>query len=259
MNCLKIYNDLVEKARNSTYDGYTEIHHIKPKCMGGDDSEDNLVVMSPEQHYTAHLLLAKQYPDNHSLWFASKMMTTGLNSRRNKLYGFVRRKCNTFHKMAIKNAWAIRRGYDSIEHQNRVIWNMYIHDKMTTKEISNKINLKVHVVCRSINDYAIDHDMIEELHCRRTELKSMNSRMSRINESSIVKKKRALAMNRSISHEVRSNSKKGIKNPSAVSITIDGIEYGTIADAILALNLPRHIINARLKSPKYKNWIRNEK
>ena len=36
---------------------YTESHHILPKYMGGDNSEENLIVLTYRQHILAHLLL----------------------------------------------------------------------------------------------------------------------------------------------------------------------------------------------------------
>lgn len=43
----------------SKKDCYCEQHHIVPKCLGGADSLDNLVNLTPREHYIAHLLLAK--------------------------------------------------------------------------------------------------------------------------------------------------------------------------------------------------------
>lgn len=87
----KHYNKLIDRARNRRYgDGiYYEKHHIIPKCLGGKDSKNNLVLLTPEEHYVAHQLLIKIYNYNTSLIFAAVMMTAGRNN--NKLYGWVRR------------------------------------------------------------------------------------------------------------------------------------------------------------------------
>lgn len=39
--------------------GYAETHHILPKCMGGQDNNDNLVSLSAREHFIAHWLLSK--------------------------------------------------------------------------------------------------------------------------------------------------------------------------------------------------------
>jgi hypothetical protein len=59
MNYQKIYDRLVSNAKNRPVEGYTEKHHIKPKCIGGDDSNDNLVRLTSREHYIAHRLLYK--------------------------------------------------------------------------------------------------------------------------------------------------------------------------------------------------------
>lgn len=60
MNYQKIYDRLCSEDMEADY---TEIHHIIPKSMGGDDSPENLVKLSGRAHYIAHLLLTKIYPD----------------------------------------------------------------------------------------------------------------------------------------------------------------------------------------------------
>jgi hypothetical protein len=52
-----------------------EWHHILPKCLNGDDSNENLVKLSFREHYFCHYLLTKIYPDNSGLIFAYNVMT----------------------------------------------------------------------------------------------------------------------------------------------------------------------------------------
>lgn len=54
-------------------DNYQEIHHIVPRCMGGNDEYDNLIYLYAQEHYYAHKLLALENPENNSLqcaWLA---------------------------------------------------------------------------------------------------------------------------------------------------------------------------------------------
>lgn len=44
-----------------------EKHHVFPVCMGGSNEPSNMVLLSPEEHYVAHKLLAKTFLDIHSL------------------------------------------------------------------------------------------------------------------------------------------------------------------------------------------------
>ena len=76
MDYVKIYDNLVltAKRRNVKLD-FFEMHHIKPKCCGGDDNYLNLVKFTFREHYLAHKLLVKIYPDNKLLAKALWMMT----------------------------------------------------------------------------------------------------------------------------------------------------------------------------------------
>lgn len=71
-----------------------EKHHILPVCMGGSNEPSNKVLLSPEEHYVAHKLLAKAFMDIHSLVLAAKMMTVCYDDRRatNKMVGWLRRR-----------------------------------------------------------------------------------------------------------------------------------------------------------------------
>lgn len=53
---------------------YTERHHIVPKCMGGSNELENLIDLTLREHYLAHMMLAKAYPDNVSINSAFIMM-----------------------------------------------------------------------------------------------------------------------------------------------------------------------------------------
>lgn len=79
MNYRKIYNQLVQKRLNYPLSkdntNYVERHHIIPKCLQGSDEESNLIFLSIREHYIAHLLLYKMYPDNFSLLCAIQMMS----------------------------------------------------------------------------------------------------------------------------------------------------------------------------------------
>jgi len=90
MNYSKIYDSLIERGVKRISEGNVEVHHIVPRCMGGSDDKTNLVALTPEEHYLAHQLLVKIYPNNHALVKAAAMMIP--NRPSNKLYGWLRRR-----------------------------------------------------------------------------------------------------------------------------------------------------------------------
>jgi hypothetical protein len=60
MKYLVWYEALIEKARwRDIQSPYTEVHHIKPKSMGGGNEPANLVRLTYREHFLAHWLLTK--------------------------------------------------------------------------------------------------------------------------------------------------------------------------------------------------------
>jgi hypothetical protein len=95
MNYEKHYNLLITRAQNRKLTGYSELHHIIPKCLGGKDAVTNLVALTAPEHFLAHQLLVKIYPGNRDLILAVHMMTvstakfSGARSK-NKRFGWIR-------------------------------------------------------------------------------------------------------------------------------------------------------------------------
>ncbi len=129
LNYNKIYTDLIEKSRHRTIIGYGEQHHIIPRCLNGSDDKTNLASLTPEEHYVAHQLLVKLYPDNHKLAKAAAMMIP--NRPSNKLYGWLRRRFAT--AQSIEQSGASNSQYDTIW-----IYNINL-------EVSKKINSTEHI------------------------------------------------------------------------------------------------------------------
>jgi len=128
MNYERIYDSLVTRAKNRKFEGYTEKHHIIPKCMGGIDDVVNLVDLTPEEHYVAHQLLVKMYPENVSLVYAANMMCVSScdNPRSNKRYGWLKRKFSGVCKQRIGE-------------KNGATGSFWITDGVANKKIKGEI------------------------------------------------------------------------------------------------------------------------
>ena len=94
MDYQKHYNRLIKRAKNRILNGYSESHHIIPQCMGGDNSSKNLIQLTAREHYIAHLLLVKIYPNHDGLVWAAILMTRHNTDQRtnNRLYEWLRIK-----------------------------------------------------------------------------------------------------------------------------------------------------------------------
>jgi len=70
------YRNITENAKHRIIDSYTEKHHIIPKSLGGTDNNDNLVDLTPREHFICHWLLTKTTSgeDYVKMIFALRMM-----------------------------------------------------------------------------------------------------------------------------------------------------------------------------------------
>jgi transposase InsO family protein len=71
----KAYLNLIDKAKNrEAPTEYVERHHIVPKSLGGPNDKENLVKLTPREHFVAHLLLHKGVQEkSHQVKMASAL------------------------------------------------------------------------------------------------------------------------------------------------------------------------------------------
>lgn len=62
---------------------YTERHHIIPRCLGGNDLQDNLATLTAKEHFICHLLLTKMADRNsyYKVLHAFHLMTQPSNHK----------------------------------------------------------------------------------------------------------------------------------------------------------------------------------
>ena len=76
-----IYNSLIDSRSHRPRHrskGY-ELHHITPRSIGGADTEDNLICLTPKEHFIAHRLLVKIHTGDNATKMALALhrMATG--------------------------------------------------------------------------------------------------------------------------------------------------------------------------------------
>jgi hypothetical protein len=107
MNYKRIYADFIRDRweKQGKLRGYSERHHIVPRAMGGSDEVGNLVRLTPEDHFFAHLLLAKAYGGRNwaSLHAMCYLVTKATGKYRPRLrvrilFGHVRRSIAAYFR-----------------------------------------------------------------------------------------------------------------------------------------------------------------
>lgn len=126
MNYQKIYDSLIERGKNRTIDGYSERHHILPRCMGGGDEKENLVDLTPEEHFLAHVLLVKLHPEQFNLILAVQIMCAPIKGGRPRrvLYGWLKRRLSEHMS---------RQNYGEKNPQFGRVWISNLEDRKSTR------------------------------------------------------------------------------------------------------------------------------
>ena len=86
MDYQKIYTQIIERAENRILESYKEKHHIIPKCLGGDNTQTNIVELTAREHFICHMLLCEIHPKEHKLQHALFLMAIGKNKVKAKTY-----------------------------------------------------------------------------------------------------------------------------------------------------------------------------
>lgn len=119
MNYQKVYDQLVEKCKprgldKSKHEGYFEIHHIVPRCMGGSDEKGNLVMFTAREHIFAHVCLWKAYPKHLGVVTAAKMMVDtrdGYKHLNSRILAKLKEESSELRKLRLEGA-----GYGETRH-----------------------------------------------------------------------------------------------------------------------------------------------
>ena len=233
MNYEKIYNQIVERAKNRVLDCYTESHHIIPRCMGGGDEKENLVNLTAREHFICHRLLVQIHPSNNKLKFALWAMCN-MKSKRQSRYT------------------PSSRIYESIKIE--VI--QLISDKKKGVKLSEEHKRKT---SETLKGRKRPQEVIDKIVKTRKESggwKHSDETKNKIRSNNGMKRQevRNKLKGREISDETR-------KKLSDVSVhkracIIDGVWYESIREASNQLDIKWDMVSDRIKSKseKFKNW-----
>lgn len=149
MDYQRIYNSLMSRAiARGNIDGYKEIHHIKPKSIGGLDSSENLIALTAREHFIAHVLLAKIY--GGGLWFAVLAMAGGANRKeiyaKGRMYEVAKKENAKVRRIAMTGSKANSETKEKIKYS--LVGNKNASGKRTDK---TKVNISKSLIGRKLS------------------------------------------------------------------------------------------------------------
>ena len=98
------YYRIVERANNRTLSGYTENHHIIPKSIGGDNTQNNLVKLTAREHFICHWLLPKMLvglPREKMIYAIKLMCHCGSHRLASRVYETLKNEFSEIRRAAL--------------------------------------------------------------------------------------------------------------------------------------------------------------
>jgi len=84
------YLRFIDSLKGQVVVGYSEKHHVVPRSHGGSNKKDNLVALTPRQHFIAHRMLWKAYGGSMARAFFMMSATGKYGKVGSKTYAMVR-------------------------------------------------------------------------------------------------------------------------------------------------------------------------
>lgn len=122
MNYQSIYSAFIADRRTKeaalkASGAYSERHHILPRAHAGDDSPNNIIRLTPEDHFFAHLLLAKIH--GGSMWYGLMAMCVDRYGKRSTDVGYLKRQRKNYDAARQGYAMAVRERVSRGEHHTQ--------------------------------------------------------------------------------------------------------------------------------------------
>lgn len=145
------YFNIIKLAQQrSCVSDYTERHHIIPKCLGGTNKKDNLVLLKAREHFICHLLLTRMVEsceNKKKMWYAAWCLISlkGRNKERNFKYNS--KSFATIRENRAKEVSLMRTGMLHSEETKK-----RIGEKSKTKTFSDEYRAKLSLAASNRKD-----------------------------------------------------------------------------------------------------------
>lgn len=289
------YQDLVQSAKNQnrvkSNTTYYESHHIVPKCLGGDNSKLNLVLLTAREHYIAHLLLVRMVQDCDVYRMINAIRRFGKKVTNSKEFELIRKTISNYSKGDLNPA------FNKIWIHNSVTKEILYVDKYEFENMDHSrfvkglpyqrgghrntiwVNNKIEEICVSkdnlilylnsgwckgrLNPATIEHmrHMANNRHTPEKDKEHSQKLTGRIAVKHLItgKIKKILPTDLEKYMHLGYTANADFKRDTlCYKLLIEGIEYNSLYQAAIALNLHKNTIFYRVKSkiPKWSNWIK---
>lgn len=209
----KWYYDIVSNAksqgRKKNKETYYERHHIIPKSLGGNDTKENLVLLTAREHFICHVLLVKM----------------------------------TFEKNKMRMAYALYRlsSPKSKNHKERYFSKIYAKNRENLREYISGKNSYMYGISKS--------NEIRQKIAQTRKIKGYNEpdKNPMFGKHHSIESKRKMSINSKITIAKMPYEKMILANPFCRKIT-DGFEiYFSIRDYSRKKNLHRNVIRRLIR------------
>jgi hypothetical protein len=235
MNYKKIYERIIENAKNRTVLGYSEKHHIIPKCMGGDNKKTNIVRLTAKEHYVCHKILCEIYPNENKLkWAFWRMCNIGQHKKQIRDY---RITSNEYERIKIEISKIQSERVKNYSSELRSLIS-----KKSTESKKGKPSPRKGIPNPKHSEWMKENNPFKgKTHSdeHKSKLKELGS------------KPKSEEHKRKISEKLKGNKPSNMRQ-----IMINDVLYESLSEAARQLVLPLSTVKNRLKSNsrKYINW-----
>jgi hypothetical protein len=144
MNYQRIYENIINNSKNRKLNGYSEKHHIIPKSLGGDDTKNNIAILTAKEHLICHKILVKIYPGPKMVRALSMMLRKNRNQTKRIIssrdYETLRKERNRHIKGKKLEELYSEEGVSNIKKaQKNKVWK---HTEEYKKRLSEKLKGK---------------------------------------------------------------------------------------------------------------------
>lgn len=139
----KWYFSIVEGAKHQDRKTqYTEKHHIIPKSLGGTNKKENIVSLTPREHYICHLLLPRMINESSlksKMWYAAWCLVSLRGRTKERVFRYNSRLFSKVREERSRIASIARTGKKHSEDTKKKIGEKS-RKKVFSEEYRNKLS-----------------------------------------------------------------------------------------------------------------------